>query len=179
MLTDQDKALIQRSWKLIVPIKETAADLFYRRLFELRSDYRALFPEEMGAQKRKLITMLAFVVRALDWPESVWEQTVDENSDLFLVLLALGRRHRELYQIPDESYDTVRDALIWTLDQGLGEAFTQEVKLAWTKVYMVIATTMKMGVGAADIGTPVVPGELGEYVAKAESSLARAGTWPS
>lgn len=151
MLTDADKKLIQASWRLVVPIADTAADLFYRRLFELRPDYMSLFPEDMNQQKRKLVTMLAFIVKSMDWMASQWQEDVPADQDLCFVILAMGRRHHQLYHIPDESYDTVGAALLWTLDQGLGQAFTDEVKSAWTRLYGMVATTMKMGAHASRV----------------------------
>lgn len=145
MLTEVHKALIQKSWRLVVPISETAADLFYKRLFEIRPEYRRLFPDDMMAQKRKLLRMLAFIVKSLDWADSQWRDEVSPDEDLMLVVLALGRRHTELYKIPEESYGAVAEALLWTLDYGLGEAFTEEVRAAWTSVYTILAATMKMG----------------------------------
>ena len=145
MITDDEKSLIRDSWRLVIPISETAADLFYKRLFELRPDYRTLFPEDMRAQKRKLIAMLAFIVKSLDWPDSAWRDQVSEEDDLCLVLLALGRRHTDLYHVPDASYDTVADALLWTLDYGLGKKFDAPTRAAWTRVYQLCAMTMKMG----------------------------------
>jgi hemoglobin-like flavoprotein len=145
MLTEIQRASIRRSWQLVVPIGDTAADLFYKRLFELRPAYRRLFPEDMAPQKRKLLAMLAFIVRTLDWDEAGWKDPVEADHDLFLVVLALGLRHAELYQVPDESYDVVGQALLWTLDYGLGEAFTTEVRDAWARVYGLVAQTMKMG----------------------------------
>lgn len=145
MLTDAQKELIQRSWKLVVPISETAADLFYKRLFELHPEYRRLFPDDMSAQKRKLLRMLAFIVKSFDWADHQWREEVNPDEDLMLVVLALGRRHTELYKIPDESYAAVAEALLWTLDYGLGEAFTDEVRAAWVSVYTILAATMKMG----------------------------------
>jgi hemoglobin-like flavoprotein len=61
------------------------------------------------------------------------------------VVLALGRRHSELYRIPDESYEAVGAALLWTLDYGLGKKFDDQARAAWTKVYTLVSTTMKMG----------------------------------
>lgn len=145
MLTTQHKEAIRRSWELVLPIADTAADLFYKRLFELEPGYRTLFPDEMAPQKRKLLAMLAFIVKSVDWPEEAWQETVQTEEDLFLVVLALGRRHSELYKIPDASYDTAAEALLWTLDYGLGEAFTAEVREAWVRVYTLVAKTMKMG----------------------------------
>lgn len=145
MITDETKRAILDSWRLVVPIAETAADLFYQRLFELEPKYRPLFPKDMREQKQKLLKMLTFIVRSLDWPMEQWRETVPEEEDLFLVVLAMGRRHHELYNIPDDSYPVVGEALLWTLDYGLGDAFTDEVREAWTNVYTLLARTMQLG----------------------------------
>lgn len=145
MLTDHQKDLVVSSWRLVVPIAETAADLFYKRLFELKPEYRGYFSPDLEKQKRKLVSMLAFIVKSLDWKASEWRDDVSVEDDLFLVVLALGRRHGELYQIPDSSYPVVGEALIWTLDYGLGDAFTEEVKGAWLEVYTQLARMMLLG----------------------------------
>lgn len=145
MLTETQRDAIVHSFKLVVPIAETAADLFYKRLFELRPKYKALFNDDMQGQKRKLITMLAFIVRSLDYRDAEWRDHVETDQDLLHVMLALGRRHTELYRVPPESYAVVGEALLWTLDYGLGEAFTPEVRQAWTDVYKTVATTMQLG----------------------------------
>jgi hemoglobin-like flavoprotein len=150
MITEEDKDHIRRSWKLVIPIAETAADLFYRRLFELKPEYQSLFPEDMSGQKSKLVRMLAFIVKALDFPDSAWRDDVDESEDLLLVLLALGRRHQALYGVPREAYAGVGEALLWTLDYGLGEAFTPAVRAAWTAVYKAVSSTMILSVAASD-----------------------------
>lgn len=155
LLTESDKEVVASTWKLINPIQDTAADLFYRRLFELAPGYRPLFKNDMESQKRKLIGMLGFIVRSLQWPNTAWRDDVEQKSDLFLVVLALGRRHRELYKVPDEAYETVREALLWALDYGLGEAFSVEAKEAWARVYDLVALTMKIGQGATEMGTPM------------------------
>ena len=55
---------------------------------------------------------------------------------------AMGKRHVG-YGVTDEDYDVVGEALLWTLGAGLGDAFTDEVKQAWTETYVVLSTTMK------------------------------------
>ena len=157
MLSAAERGAVKRSWELVEPIAETAADLFYQRLFELAPQYRSLFKEDLAPQKRKLLAMLKFVVRAVDFPDESWTDQVAPDDDLFLVVLALGRRHIELYQVPDEAYDKVGEALLWTLDYGLGEAFTREVRDAWTKVFVLLSKTMKMGRCAIGEGSVVVP----------------------
>jgi hemoglobin-like flavoprotein len=150
MITDSDKDVIKRTWKLVVPIADTAADLFYKRLFELRPDYTALFTNDLAAQKKKLLQMLAFIVKSLDWPESAWKDPVSAEEDLVFVVLALGRRHKDLYRVPQESYAVVGEALLWTLDYGLGKSFDDAARSAWLHVYQLVSTTMRMGSALAN-----------------------------
>lgn len=148
MLDETKRQTIVKSFKLVVPIAETAADLFYRRLFELRPEFRALFPPDMEKQKQKLVKMLAFIVKSLDYRDRQWTESVEESQDLMFVVLALGRRHAELYRIPTDSYAPVGEALLWALDYGLGQAFTDDIKAAWGEAYQALATTMKLGMSA-------------------------------
>jgi hemoglobin-like flavoprotein len=174
MITEEAKDQIRRSWKLVIPIAETAADLFYRRLFELKPEYQALFPENMAGQKSKLLRMLSFIVKSLDFPESAWKEEVPEQEDLLLVLLALGRRHQALYEVPKEAYGSVGEALLWTLDYGLGEAFTPEVRAAWTAVYKAVSTTMILSAAATDPDRSLEPA-FGAGQAAIESRLKAIG----
>jgi hemoglobin-like flavoprotein len=123
--------LVQRSWSQVVPIADTAAQMFYERLFILDPSLRHLFRGEMKEQGRKLISMISFAVNGL----SRLEQLVPG-------VQALGRRHGG-YGVRDEHYGTVGAALLWTLEQGLGDSFTPSVREAWTAVYGVLANTMK------------------------------------
>ncbi|HKU38116.1 MAG TPA: globin domain-containing protein [Polyangiales bacterium] len=145
MITDDEKEAVRRTWRLVVPIAGTAADLFYKRLFELRPEYAELFQGDLTVQKRKLLQMLAFIVKSLDWPESAWKDPVSAEQDLMMVLLALGRRHQDLYRVPAESYAVVGEALIWTLDYGLGNAFDDTARGAWLRIYQLVSATMRMG----------------------------------
>jgi nitric oxide dioxygenase len=107
-----------------------AADLFYERLFYVAPSLRGMFPQDMRDQKRKLIMMLAMAVNGL------------ENLDaLAPVLMELGGRHAG-YGVKAPHYASVGSALLWTLEKGLGEAFTPEVKDAWATAYIVLSTTM-------------------------------------
>lgn len=128
--------LVQQTWKQVDPIREKAAALFYGRLFELDPSLRPLFKGDMAEQGRKLMNMLATAAMGLDRLDSI----VGE-------VQALGRRH-VAYGVQDAHYDTVGAALLWTLEQGLGEAFTPQVKAAWAEAYTLLADTMKQA--AAD-----------------------------
>lgn len=150
MLTESERHAVRQSFRLVVPIADTAADLFYRKLFELRPEYRQLFSGDLAAQKRKLVRMLAFIVRSMEYSDAEWRADVPPEQDLMLVVLALGRRHSEIYKIPNDSYPVVAEALLWTLDYGLGEAFTPEVRDAWSRLYTLLAQTMRLGTAAID-----------------------------
>lgn len=131
-ITLEQKKLVQESWEKVVPIADTAADLFYSRLFEIDPELKMLFKHsDMKEQKVKLLQMLGLAVRGLDNLEQLIPAV--EN---------LGRRHVG-YGVKDSHYDTVGDALLWTLEKGLGEDFTPEVLDAWTQTYMVLASVMK------------------------------------
>jgi len=131
MLTDTQIALVQRSFAVIAPIADDAAVLFYQRLFEIDPSLKTMFSGDMAEQRRKLMQMLTAAVKGL--------QRLDR---LVPVLEDLGRRHIG-YGVTDQHYDTVGAALLWTLEKGLGRAFTPEMKEAWAAVYGLLADTMR------------------------------------
>lgn len=124
-------ALVQETFKAVVPIKEQAADLFYNRLFELDPDLRELFSGDMEEQGKKLMSAITTVVNGLEHPDKIVP-----------VIQELGARHAD-YGVEDHHYDTVAQALLWTLGQGLGELFMPEVEEAWATAYTMLATVMK------------------------------------
>jgi hemoglobin-like flavoprotein len=125
--------LVQSTFAVIAPIADDAAALFYRRLFEIDPSLESMFKGDMAEQRRKLMFMLTAAVKGLP-----------RLDRLIPVLEDLGRRHVH-YGVVDAHYDTVGQALIWTLEKGLGSAFTPEVRDAWITVYGVLAATMKAG----------------------------------
>lgn len=131
-LTLEQKEMVRSTWAMVAPISEDAARLFYNRLFELDPSTKPLFAQtNMAEQGKKLMQMIQVVVASLDNLERV--RTAVEH---------LGRRHVE-YGVKEEHYDSVGTALLWTLEQGLGERFTAEAKEAWSETYGLLATTMK------------------------------------
>jgi hemoglobin-like flavoprotein len=135
--------LVQASWASVLPIADVAATLFYDRLFELDPSLRALFKSDLGEQKKKLMLTLGVAVDGLRTP-----------AKLVPVLQTLGVRHAG-YMVVERHYATVGEALIWTLREGLGEAFTPEVEAAWAEVYRFVSTVMKQA--AADAKRPAPP----------------------
>ena len=136
-MTPEQIELVKSSWGKVEPIAEQAAELFYGKLFELNSELKSLFKSDMKEQGRKLMVMLNTAVNSLDKLEAI-VPAVQE----------MGRRH-VAYGVKDEDYDTVGEALLWTLEQGLGEEFTADVKEAWVDTYTLVATTMKTAAAQA------------------------------
>jgi hemoglobin-like flavoprotein len=132
-MNPRQKELVQSSFAKVAPIADQAADLFYGRLFEIDPALRPMFPSEMKEQKTKLMQMLTAAVKGLDNLET-----------LVPIVRQLGARHIG-YGVKDEHYGTVAAALLWTLERGLGEAFTPETKEAWVVVYGILAATMQEG----------------------------------
>ncbi|MBV8099008.1 MAG: hemin receptor [Verrucomicrobia bacterium] len=130
-MTKDDKQLVRDSWAKVMPISDTAAELFYNRLFELDPSLRPLFTSDMTEQGRKLMGMITVAVNGLD--------RLDE---IIAAVRALGKRHSG-YSVTDDHYDTVATALLWTLERGLGDAFTDATRNAWIKTYTLLSTTMK------------------------------------
>ncbi len=124
-------AHVQDTFKLVLPIKETAAKLFYDRLFALDPDLRTMFKGDMAEQGRKLMTVLATAVGNLD--------RLDE---ILPTVRALGERHAG-FGVTPAHYETVGEALIWTLEQGLTDTFTSEVRAAWVEVYGALSSVMQ------------------------------------
>jgi hemoglobin-like flavoprotein len=130
-MTPYQANLVKQSWAAVLPISDKAAELFYCRLFELDPSLKPLFSGDMKEQGAKLMKMINTAVNGLDRLEAIVP-----------AVQQLGKRH-VAYGVTDEHYDTVGAALLWTLEAGLGDAFTAEVKDAWATTYGVLATTMK------------------------------------
>ena len=132
-MTPRQIALVQASWKQVLPIADQAAALFYRRLVTLEPSVKRLFRGDMQEQGRKLMQMISVAVNSLARLEGIAP-----------ALRTLGRRHAG-YGVEPRHYSVVGSALIWTLEQGLGRAFTKDTEEAWRAAYGALAATMQQG----------------------------------
>jgi nitric oxide dioxygenase len=130
-LSNKQITLIQDSFKLVVPIKDQAADIFYTKLFEYDPELKPLFKTSMLTQGQKLMATLGAAVNGLN-----------SLPTLVPILENLAIRHID-YGVKPEHYDTVGKALIDTLQAGLGDQFTPSVKEAWLDLYTLVATVMQ------------------------------------
>lgn len=128
----QDNAveLVQSTFAKVAPIADQAAAMFYARLFEIAPEVRPLFKADLTEQGAKLMQMIGTAVASLT------------NLDALVpVAQDLAKRHVD-YGVTKEHYAVVGEALIWTLEQGLGAAFTADVKQAWVDVYGLLSSVM-------------------------------------
>ena len=130
-MTPEQVVMVKDTWAQVKPMSERTAELFYNKLFETDPVLQPLFKGDMKSQGRKLMTMINTAVVNLDKLDEVVGAVED-----------LGKRHVG-YGVKDSDYDTVGGALLWSLEQGLGESFTEEVKAAWTETYVTLAGLMK------------------------------------
>jgi len=131
MLTSRDIEIVRDDWEKVELIADQAAALLYDRLFTLDRNLRLLFPLDLADQKLKVIRMLGAAIYGLSDPDV-----------LRPILRGLGRRHFEL-GVRDQDYETLAEALFWTLRQGLGPAFDAEHEAAWQRVYAALAAHMR------------------------------------
>jgi len=129
-MTPQQIELVQNSFAQVTPISDEAGRIFYGRLFNIAPEVRVLFRGDMDEQGRKLMAMLAAVVNGL------------RNLDMIIPAAeALAIRHID-YGVEAEHYKPVGEALLWTLEQGLGDAFDTPTREAWIAAYELLTKVM-------------------------------------
>lgn len=128
---------VQESFALVAPDRELIAKFFYGRVFELEPSLRPLFKGDMVEQGRKLMNMLKLVVYSLD-----------NIGGLIPFIAEMGDRHRG-YGVQGKHYETVGLALLWTLEKGLQDKFTDHCRQSWIAAYELLATTMQEGASRA------------------------------
>jgi hemoglobin-like flavoprotein len=143
-MTPQQVAAVQTSFAAIKPIADTAAALFYERLFAIAPEYKRLFTGDMARQGRMLMNMISTAVNGLSAPETIVPAVKE-----------LGRRH-SAYGVGEKDYQVVGGALLWTLERGLGVAFTPEVKESWAAAYALLAGVMQEGAREAAKRTEMI-----------------------
>jgi hemoglobin-like flavoprotein len=144
-VTPERERLVRDSWRMFGAVAEPYGRVFYQHLFELDPETERLFAAtDMQAQGRKFWQMLAEIVSVLDDPDALVKQVA-----------ALGKRH-VAYGVTDDQYEFVGAALLHTLEQGLGPAFSEEVRDAWAEAYLILATIMRRAAErtTAELRTP-------------------------
>ena len=129
-MTPEQVKLVQESFSKVAPIADQAAALFYDRLFMMAPQVRALFPDDMTEQRRKLMATLTAVVNGLANLEAILPAAS-----------TLAKRHVD-YGAEPAHYQVVGAALLWTLERGLGSAWSPALAQAWTAAYTTLSEFM-------------------------------------
>jgi nitric oxide dioxygenase len=129
-MTPQQIALVQGSFAKVAPIADQAAVMFYDRLFEIAPQVKPLFPADMTDQRKKLMSTLTIVVGGLSSLEAILPAAS-----------ALAKKHVG-YGVKPEHFPIVGEALLWTLEKGLGPDWTPDTKTAWVAAYTTLADFM-------------------------------------
>ena len=130
-MTQKQVELVKATWTLVATMDPVVVGgLFYNRLFEIAPQVKHMFRGEMPEQSKKLMAMIGFVINKLD-----------KLDDIIAEVAKLGQRHGG-YGVKPEHYTIVGSALIWTLEKGLGEVWTEQVKIAWVDCYTILSEAM-------------------------------------
>ncbi|MEO8150999.1 MAG: globin family protein [Bacteroidia bacterium] len=130
-MTTGEIKIIKETWAMVVPSAGEVGPLFYNRLFEIAPETKHMFTRtNIPEQSKKLLAMLSYVISKLDNLENLLEE-----------IAALAKRHVQ-YGVKEEHYTKVGEALLWTLEKGLGAVWTAEVKDAWVTCYSTLSGAM-------------------------------------
>ena len=129
-MTPEQVLLVQDSFAKVAPISDVAASMFYERLFEIAPDVKPMFPADMKDQRKKLMATLAIVVNGLTQLETILPAAS-----------SLAKKHVN-YGVKAAHYTPVGAALLWTLEKGLGAAWTPPTAEAWTAAYTTLSGFM-------------------------------------
>ena len=129
-MTRNEADIVQSTWRAVLPVGDTFAELFYGRLFAVDPDLRRLFRGDMVEQGRNLTAMLSVAAANVGKPERI-----------MVALRQLGRRH-VAYGVKPQDFQTVEDALLFALEHALIDVFTPEVKAAWQAAFTLLSSTM-------------------------------------
>jgi hemoglobin-like flavoprotein len=129
-MTPEQTDLIRKSFDALWPVRRRVADLFYGRFFELAPDARALFPQDIARQQLKLMDMIAAIVGALD------------KREIFQSIISYSGRQHAQFGVRRTHFAAFGEALLWSLEQQFGTAFTPELKEAWSMLYDAVQSEM-------------------------------------
>ena len=129
-MTPEELQLVQQSFELALGDADALAVAFYDHLWSIAPETRAMFPEDMAAQRQKLLDELTAIVAAVGHLDQLVARTG-----------ALGARHVE-YGVEPYHYELVGEALLSALADVLGDGWDARTEDAWRYAYDLVAETM-------------------------------------
>ena len=130
-MTQDQILLIKKTWGIFREIDPVLiGDVFYSKLFFDTPQLENLFHTQKDDQSKKLVNMLSVIIGRLDNLEALTEE-----------IKQLAIRHVQ-YGVKEQHYKAVGTALLWTLQQGLGSDWNEEVRKAWAACFQILSDTM-------------------------------------
>jgi hemoglobin-like flavoprotein len=130
-MNETQMALVKTTWKTLGSVDPALlGDVFYSKLFIDNPSLRSMFPKSLDEQYQKLMDMLSVLVARLERLDEL-KQDISK----------LAMRHVS-YGVRPAHYKMAGAALLWTLQQGLGRDWNDEVKEAWQQFYLLISEIM-------------------------------------
>ena len=140
-MTPEELDLIAADGDVVRVCPDEFARSFYATLFELAPETRELFPDDLAAQRGKLVNELMFLVETATDREGL-------GLDGFLARARdLGKRHAG-YGVTNRDYAPVGAALVAALRTCVPD-WDADHDAAWAKLYRLIADVMREG---AEVG---------------------------
>ncbi|MFT3766980.1 MAG: globin domain-containing protein [Minicystis sp.] len=130
-------AVLRQSFDIVVERSPNLTHRFYQILFARYPQAEPLFGRNARQVQEEMLTRA--LVAVMDH--------IEDASWLKETLGALGDKH-VAYGVTNEMYGWVGDALLATLAEVAGDAWTPEVATAWTDAYGAIAGLVIAGSGA-------------------------------
>jgi len=131
VLTDKQQALVRESFAKAMDVHDPWDTRFYTRFFKRAPHLRALFRDDIAGQEMRFMTTLKVIVDNLGQTDTLKPRYAE-----------LGRAHA-LIGVTSKDYAPMKEALMETLGELLGDDFTAEVEDAWRLLYTQIAERLQ------------------------------------
>ena len=121
---------VQSAWQKVMPFRKDIAGLFYKRLFEIEPELSMVFKGDMHDYVKNIMFMIDLAILNLGQLEKVMP-----------MLQEMANKYVQSGMKVDSN--AVRNTLISTLEQHLGETFTEDIRSDWIQAYDVLVGVMK------------------------------------
>ena len=162
-MTPAQIRLLQKSFIAIKPIKAQIGLDFYGKLFELAPETRAFFISNLERQWRNLMSVFEKLVSD-ELPSMLTVPVTDSGSkEVSLPGITELAHHYATRGAGPEHLPAAKTALLWALEQHLGEAYDEETADAWAIAFDLIAASM-ISVMRSEANEPVMPHDRGQQI---------------
>jgi len=135
MMTAQGFDTIRNTYAALAPHTDVLADRFFARLFAAQPVLRALLPRDHWQRSHDLMALLGMVVTSGNRPEGIQHALMD-----------FGAKAQRAGIMPQQ-YGLARQALLDSMRDVLGAAWTEEIETDWTDLLNTVTSVVVLGAG--------------------------------